>query len=52
MRRQDAERVAIELDQLGISYKFEALEFCEDQYLGCEGRCKSADNCWIVKVVE
>jgi hypothetical protein len=52
MRKQDAERVAFELDQLGISYKFEEIEFCEDPYLSCEGRYKSTDNCWIVKAVE
>jgi hypothetical protein len=52
MKKQDAERVAIELNALGISYKFEAIEFCEDQYLGCEGRCKNTDDCWIVKVDE
>jgi len=52
MKRQDAERVAIELNQLGLPHKFEAIEFCEDQYLSCEGRCKSTDDCWTVKVVE
>lgn len=36
MRKQDEERIAIELDQLGISYKLNEMEFYDDEYLGCE----------------
>lgn len=52
MKKQYAKRIAIELNQLGLSHKFEATEFYEDSYLGCEGRCKSTDDCWVVKVAE
>jgi hypothetical protein len=52
MKRQDAERIAIELNGLGLSRKFEAIELCVDLYLGCEGTCKSTEDCWIVKVAE
>lgn len=50
MNKEKAQKIAIELNKLGLTVEFEAVEFCESQYLSCEG-C-NPDDCWIVKVVE
>jgi len=61
MNKEDAIRIAAELNNLkigsdrnnkGLPYKFEATENCEDPYLNCEGRCKTTDHCWMVKIDE
>jgi len=47
MEKEDAIKIADELNQLGISYIFEAVENYESPEPNCDG-CNTSDHCWTV----